>query len=721
MPRVTHVTTNFTAGEISPRLLGRTDIARYQNAAKQITNGWPVIHGGVVRRHGTKYVAETKDSTKATRLIPFVFNLEQTYVLEFGDQYVRFYKDAAQVMSGMAAYELATPYTEAMLPEICWAQAADTMFITHHDVHPKRLRRFADNLWDLGDIPFDPMPFDEIGETPATTCTLSASSVGSARTFTAGAAVFLASDVGRQITSGAGIADITSITSATIAVGDITTAFPSTSLASGDWTITGTPQTACTPSATGTVGLNINLTLAAAGWRTTDVGKFVEINGGLVQLAAYTSPTIFSATVLRVLENATAAQADAWILSDSAWSASLGYPRAVTLYQQRLILAGSTSYPGYVWGSATGLPFDFTLGLNSDDAFAFEIASGEVNPIMQLSSRDALIVQTTRAEYTMQGGVELPLSPTNVQLKQRSTYGTDTIRPIAVREETLFVQRAGRKLRALKYDVENGGYIAPDIAVLAEHITEGGIVETAYQQEYDPLIWCVRGDGAMVTCTFDRDQEVVGWAKQTTDGLFESVCVIPIDGRDQVWVVVNRTINGSAVRYVEVFDPDILLDCAIVGTSGPGAAIWAGLDALEGETVQCVADGVYMGEFVVAGGEITLPRNANDVVIGLPYTTTVVTLTPEMQGMQSFQGGQISAHEIFARFLDTYSSYLSGDEVAFRQFGGSLLDQPPQAFTGIKRVSNLGWESGTNEVPIAQPEPLPWHLLSIIRKITVNS
>ena len=721
MPRVTYQNTNFTAGELSPRLYGRTDIARYQNGAKTITNAWPVIHGGVVRRHGSLYVAETKTSAKASRLIPFVFNLDQTYVLEFGDLYMRVYKDGAQVLSAPSTpYEITTTYTEAMLSDLAFVQGADTIIIAHPDVAPRRLRRFADAIWDLGDIPLDPAPFDEVGIYPATTCTLSSAAVGS-RTFTAGAASFLAADVGRQITSGAGIADITAYSSTTVVTGSVTTAFASTSLASGAWKITGTPQTTCTPSAVGTVGGTIDLTLAAAGWRSTDVGKFVEMNDGLVEITIYTSTTVVTAKVHRVLSSTTAAPASAWILKASVWSATLGYPRAVALYQQRLIFAGTTNYPGYVWGSKTGALFDFTLGVNDDDAFAFQIAAGEVNPIQQLVSGDALIAITTRSEFTMQGGIERPLTPTNVQVKQRSTYGTGSVRPVVVRDEVVFIQRAGRKVRAMKYDASGGGYIAPDIAVLSEHITEGGIVDMAFQQEYDSLLWCVRDDGAMVTCAFDRDQEVVGWSKQTTDGEFESVCAIPVDGRDQVWAIVKRTIDGSTVRYVEVFDPDVLLDCAIAGASGPGADTWSGLDHLEGETVQCLADGVFMGSFTVASGAITLPRDAFAVTIGLPYTSTLGLLTPELQtAAGSAQGDAMSVSQTTVRLLDTSSCKINGDVVPFRQFGSELLDQPIPEFDGLKGMGILGWDTGGNVTTITQDEPLPWHILSVIRKLTVN-
>ena len=93
MARVAVQLTNFTGGELSPRLDGRNDIAKYNSGCKTLENMIVYPHGSASRRSGTQFVAEVKDSTKKTRLIPFEFSTVQTYILEFGDQYIRFYKD----------------------------------------------------------------------------------------------------------------------------------------------------------------------------------------------------------------------------------------------------------------------------------------------------------------------------------------------------------------------------------------------------------------------------------------------------------------------------------------------------------------------------------------------------------------------------------------------------------------------------------------------------
>lgn len=722
MPRLTTQQTNFTAGELSPRLYGHTDIARYQNGARTIRNALPLVHGGIRRRYGSLFVGEAKHADKACMLVPYVFSRDQSYMLEFGDLYIRVIKDGSYVEASPGVpYEVVTTYTEAMLPDLGFVQGADTMFLVHPNVAPRRLRRFDHDNWVLGAVPFLCEPFSELGTNPATTLTLSATT-GTGVTATAGAATWLASDVGRDISYRGGVATITAVGSSTSATVTISSAFEATALASGSWTLLGTPQTKCTPSAKDPIGATITLTLTADGWRSEDIGKYVQLNSGLCRITTYTSATVVSATIVRELTSTVAAEADAWTLEKSMWGGSHGYPRAVALYEQRLLFAGSPGFPQHIWGSrAAGEYFDFTLGSNDDDAFSFQIASEELNHIQHLASIRKLHPLTVGGEFAMSSTLEKPLTPTNVQIRNQSFYGASAVRPARVGNELLFVQRGGRKLRAMASTAsdQEQPFGAADLSVLAEHITEGGIVSMCFQKEPDPFIWAVRADGVLLSVTFDREQEVIGWAGHDTDGLFESVACIPTGDGEEVYAVVKRTIGGSAVRYIERLSDTLLTDCGITGTSGPGAATWAGLDHLEGKDVDCVADGAYMGQFTVTGGEITLPRDATAVAIGLPYTVTIELLTPELP-VGTIQGNSMRTSEVSIHFLESVYCSVNGDSVEFRRFGSELLDQPPEPFTGLKRIENLGWDRGTSDITITQAEPVPLHILSVIRKFQVN-
>lgn len=745
MPKVSYPQTNFTAGEFSPRVYGRTDLDRYNNGCKILENAHPVFHGGATRRAGTRWAKETKNSAKKTRVIDFIYSKDLAYMLEFGDLYIRVFSPNG-VYAGI---EVVSPYTEAMLADIDYCQSADAMFIFHPSVPIQRLRRFTDASWNLAAAPFTVQPFDEQGLAPATNVTLSG--LSGAITATASGASFLPSDVGRNLISIAGIGLITGYTSTTLVNVNTSVAFIGVALASGSWYLDVSPQTTLTPSVVGPVGAAATLTLAASGWRAGDVGKYVQINGGIVKATAFTSDTILQGTIVSVLSSTTAAPALSWSLEANSWNSTNGYPRTGTLFEQRLWAAGTTKQPQTIWGSKTALYLDFTKGTADSDGCQFTIASDEVNPITYLVANRNILIHTYGGELALASGNEKPITPTNVQIKPQTAYGSKTVRPIQVGSECVFVQRNGRKVRTIYWaGYQFDRYKADDLTLLAEHVTAGIVVSMAFQQDPDQLIWLVLADGTLISCTIDRDQSVTGWARHITDGAFESVACIPNGTQDQVWVIVRRTIDGSVKRYVEYLDntfqpiypvtvdplayppaDEVLtygctVDCGVVVDNASGQTVFGSLGHLEGKTVDVVADGSPMPTAVVTGGSITLPRASFRTLIGLHFKSTITLLTPEFPtGTGTAQGNSMSTRELTMRFLNTVGAQvLDGEgraqEVPFRYLGTAALDTPPPVYSGLLRVEMLGWERGRSELSIVQDQPLPLHLLSVVRKITVN-
>lgn len=719
MPRLTLNQTNFTAGEVSPRMLGRVDIARYQNGAEIIENAWPVIHGGCVRRDGTLLCSPAKYPDKNCRLIPYVFNASQAYMVEMGDLYVRIHF-ADGTYSGI---ELVSPYAHTILDRLDYVQGADTMFIFCNTVPVYRLRRITNTEWSLAPAPFVTKPFDEKGIDFLTTFTIDNPAVGTGRTATAAEPAFLAADVGREIWSGGGVAKITAVTSATVATVEVTNAFSATTRPT--WSLKGSPQTTNTLSAATPVGASVSMTLGAAGWRASDVGKFVKINSGLLEIATYTSATVVSGIIRSAPTSAVASPANAWSLEASVWNDIDGYPGAGTLYEQRLALGGSTNYPQTIWESRTGEYLNFELGTKDDDAISYNLSSDQINPILHIGQINALIPLTYGGEFTVSGGVEKAITPTNVRAKNPSVYGCNRVRPVRIGNELYFVQRAGRKLRAMAYKYDSDTFGSPDMSVLSEHATKSGVIDMAYQQEPESILFMVRADGVMATMTVDRDQDVIGWARQITDGAYESVASIPTVTGDQVWTVVRRNIGGVNVRYIERFTDGVRVDSGVNATSVGGATAWGGLAHLEGKMVDIVADGVVMQQQLVTGGQVTIPRPAFATSIGLNFKTRIKTLTPEASGnIGSSQGNSMRIGEVTLRFLDTIGCKVKGkglaQTISFRNLGEGVLDQPPESFIGVKRIENLGWDRGEASLEIMQDQPLPFHLLNVIKKIQIN-
>lgn len=717
--------TAFNGGEISPRMYGRVDVERYNSSVRTMVNCHPTVQGGSLGRAGLVFVCEAISDTEPVRLAPFIFDRATAYMLQFSNGKMRVIKEGAQVESAPdVPYELVAPYTGDQVRYFDFAQSADTMFITHQAVTPTRLLRFGDASWQISPAPFVIAPHDEVGFLVPVAVTLSAAAVGTGRTATGAGAVWFASDVGRSFKLGSGLAKITAYTSATVVTVTITQPFTSTALASGAWRLLDSPQTICTPSAATPVGATITLTLTVAGWRTQNVGSIVRINGGLVRITVFTSDTVVSGVIERLLNATVGAEALSWTVEPPVWDASQGYPATVTLYEQRLLFAGSPAFPQDIWGSVTASYYDFTRTTEDGDSFTFRIASDQINPILYLASVRTLVALTYGGEFTIQGGLEKPLSPTNVQIRSRSNHGCAQVRPARIRNDELFVQRAGRKLRALAYNVANDDYTSPDMTALAEHITESGVVSMAWQQEPEGILWLVRNDGTLLSFTFDRDNNVIGWARHTTDGLFLEVSSIPgDDASDEVYVVVQRVIGGVTKKYVERLDFSVYPDSAVVGTAAePGADIWFGLGHLEGKEVMIIADGSYMPRQVVTAGQIQIDRPALSIQIGLPYERKIDCLDPEMQGRDgSAQGNSQRSHEVSIRVLDTLGIRVNNNVISDRSFGSQLLDRPPGPRTGIARCENLGWERGQSPVVITQPDPGPFHILNVIRKFTANA
>jgi hypothetical protein len=471
------------------------------------------------------------------------------------------------------------------------------------------------------------------------------------------------------------------------------------------------------------------------------------MNEGLCQITSISSSTVANAKIIAALNSTVAAPALSWSLESSIWGGDFGYPCTGTLHEQRLVTAGTLRNPQSVFGSQTGEPLDYTIGVDDDDGYNFTIDSTQTNEIAYVAGARNLVVLTYGGEFAMFSGNEKPITPTNVQVKPQSPHGARRVKPCAVGKEILFAQRAGRKLRTIGYRYDEDGYRSTDLTTLAEHITASGIHSMAFQQEPDPVVWVVLNNGRLVSVTFDRDLDVIAWARHETDGAVESIASIPADSGDQVWMIVRRQIGEETKRYVERFQPNwfpiygeespdmdaippddgpinwgFVLDCAITGDSAEGTATWSGLDHLEGKTVRVIADGVDMPPIEVVGGEIELPRTAHRVLIGLMYQPEIVLLPPELQSQGgSVQGDAMSVSETILRMINTISTTINGDEaIPGRIIGPDQLNLPPSLYTGDIKSSGIGWSNGAPETVISQAHPFPFHVLAIIRTITIN-
>jgi len=297
-------------------------------------------------------------------------------------------------------------------------------------------------------------------------------------------------------------------------------------------------------------GLAINLTLSSIagvngglGWQSTDVGRLVRYKKsakwGYAIIVSITSTTIAVADVRKDFE-ATPTAVTTWRVG--AWSGTTGYPQAAVFFEERLYSAATTDQPQTFWASQTAdfenhKPDDNADKVEADDAITYTLSADSVNAIRWLSANeDTLSIGTEGGEWipTASGIV---LTPLDITVRRQTTHGSARVQPVAIGNVVLFLQRAKRRLRELGFVFEIDGYLAPDMSRLARHITKGGIIEMDYAEEPDSIVWAVRNDGQLLSLTFRRDEDVVGWSRHIIGGTFKD----DDTAFTQVWQVDDST------------------------------------------------------------------------------------------------------------------------------------------------------------------------------------
>ncbi len=864
MARANFAFSAFTSGELSTRLTGRVDLKKYFSGCETLENFLLHPHGGASRRPGTTYVADAKSDAAVSRLVPFEFNVTQAYCLEFYNNGFRIFKDGGQVVAGSpaAAVEVTTTYTTAQLSELKFAQSADVMYVAHPSHPVRKIARTSHTAWTIADVDFARGPFLD-ANTTTTTLTANGRS-GAGVTVTASAATginggdgFTANDVGRLVKLHHGYAEITaraSATSVTVTVqeNDLYTAeieptYAATTISfvEGDPSTTGLEHNdRIVDTAKGFIkqGFLDNMTITVSGTSSNN-GDYliVKVTEDTLLVSPSDDVAAESAGSTFTLVGKLVAD-DEWALG--AFSPQTGYPSSITFYEQRLVLAGTSDQPQTVYFSVTADFENFSAGTDDDSALIYTLGSSEVNVIRYLSSSRSLLIGTSGGEFAVRaGGTDEPITPTNIQIKRQSAFGSADVQPVQVGSTVLFIQRASRKIRELAYNFNSDSYIAPDLTILAEHITEGGITELAYQQEPDSIVWAVRSDGVMLGMTYRREEEVVGWHRHIIGGvsgaatvtvadyaniavgtelvltksdgttvtftseassgdaptsslgfrpnesndttadniytavnahadftvanpaaavvtiketaragtgflsiassdttrlavtsqshaLVESIATIPGTNEDELWMTVQRTINGSTKRTIEYiknfdFGSDVenafFVDCGLT-YDGSSATTLSGLGHLEAENVAINGNGATQTSQTVSSGAITLEEAVTKAHVGINYASTLKTMRIEAGATDGTAQGKIKRiddvnlrlyRSVNANVGPTLSSL---DRIPFRS-GADLMDKAIPMFTGDKEIEMPSGYDQDGYIIVQQDLPLPMTLLAIYARV----
>ena len=492
---------------------------------------------------------------------------------------IAFGETSGQIQGASGAYYISTPWDSNDIWNVQFAQADNEMYLVDGNNIPQVLTRSDHNSWTIADVDFQTGPFLAENEFEGNTITPNdVNGTGVTLTFS-GTTLFQSTTGASHVGSIWAINQVreTSTVSGSFTANGVSLSSPSFSgdygfTTTGTWVGTVTLQRSTNNGISWRAALtplvDTNFDNPAESEESTTVYRVVmsnytsgtcnytftitdNYNKGVVRITAVADGNTATCTVLAELvdTNSTATWREGY------WSDYRGWPKTVEFHQQRLIYGGTETYPQTIWfGKAD--PDDYPNFLEGTlDTSAFTIALQGQNPIRWLKSQDYLIIGTSGStgKYGDQGKAVTPTSP---NYREQAKIGSEPIMAIDASDSLLFIERGGRKVREFAYSLQYDKHLAPDLTLYAEDITEGLIIDTAFQMSPDPTLWCVLADGNMATLTYKRDQEVVGWTLQTTDGDFESVCRIPgLTYEDEIWVVVKRTIDGNDKRYVEKFEP----------------------------------------------------------------------------------------------------------------------------------------------------------------------
>ncbi|RLC76892.1 MAG: hypothetical protein DRJ03_27775, partial [Chloroflexi bacterium] len=488
-------------------------------------------------------IATAKNTPEGIRLIPFIYSADIAYMMEFGDLYARFYYDGAPLKTFFDAdivpVEIVTPYLVADLPAVHYKHVGDVMRLVHGDYPPQKLSRTTTTSFTMEDVVFNKGPFrtrNDIENDDGVTMTYDgAVAIGSSGTMTASSAVFddplhigalfkltHPRDLVIDEISGTGSQDSTGIEvegtftfvthgtwSGTVQIqrkdGDADYEAFRTYTADDDrnvqFSYVEKDDNIFYRISTDTINgdfaaeITVDDTTNDSIYRVTGVSSSTVAIVEVVSVPPVASPTV---TTLR------------W--AEGSWSHYRGFPSSITFFEARCVYLGMNDGLVTIWFSAAGDFENFKEGTDDSDAFSISLSS--TNDARWIDGLETLCVGTSGDEWRiMSSKLDSPITPTNFTTKQQTTYGSDTIQPTKVNDVIMYTDMVSRKVREFTFSDSLQKYTSPDLTALAEHITDGGVTSVAYQKNPDPVLWSTRGDGMLLSQTYEREQNVVAWSK----------------------------------------------------------------------------------------------------------------------------------------------------------------------------------------------------------------
>lgn len=728
---------SFAGGEIAPELYGRIDLDKFQTGLATCRNFIVLPHGPVRNRQGFKYINEVKYSDKTTALIEFSYSTTQTYVLEFGDLYVRFHTNGATLLetaksitsitgdtvtinshgytagkwvyiggryyviesvatntfvvnnldgttgapSGTTAaqvYEVATPYVAADVMDIHHVQSADVLTLVHPSYEPRELKRLGAANWTLSTINFIP--------TISAPASISATATGTGSVSYSYAVTAIANNELEE------------------------SVLSSTATVSNDLTVAGQYNTITFGAVTGAVRYNI-----------------YKQKNGLFGYIGQTDALTFKDDNINSDVTRTPPE------SDNPFSGTGNYPSTVSYFEQRRCFGGTNNSPQTLWMTRSGTEsnMNYSIPTQDDDAITLRIAAREVNRIRHIVPLSDLVLLTTSGEWRVWAQNSDAITPSTVSVRPQTYNGSNNVQPVVTGSSTVYVRNQSSRLHELTYSWESNAYKSDDVSLMSPHLFDThSITDMSITKTPVPIIWTVRNDGVLLGMTYMPNQKIWAWHKHDTLGSFKSIAAVSENEIDILYAITSRTVNSRAVQYIERLDisqTTTLVDSFHVDSgltyNGVATTSITGLWHLEGRTVSILTDGSVHPNRVVINGAITLQNSASVVHVGLPITADIQTLPVSLE-MQAFaQGRNKNVNKMWMRVYNS-SGIKAGPEfdnlTEYKQRISEPYGSPPSMITKeIALMLTPTW-SDSGQICIRQADPLPLTILSMVIEVALG-
>lgn len=752
----------FTTGEVSPDVSSRFDLEQYKSALLEAENVVIRPYGAVAKRQGSQYVGQVKYSDKPTRLFEFTTNTNNSFMLEFGDKYIRVWNYG--IYTGI---EVTTPFTSDILFDLNCNQSGDVMFICSGKYPIQTLSRYSDTDWRMSTYKLTEQPYDEINTDNGHTLTVNGDTITSTKDlFTqdmVGSVIQIAYYVEAVHTKAAGEVVEKRVHRGLLPLliektynninYNVENYSTDTEL-SWKFTTHGTWE--------GTVKLQISNNdgqtwkdyrtyTSKNDYNITDTGKIEagarlkyvsDIKSGSVNCDLSIMPfTQYGIVEIKSVTDAKNAKVNVlngikegepsyqWKLG--SWNRGRGYPKLCTFYQDRFVVAATDSKPNFIWFSRTGDYPNFGVEkvegtITDDSAITLPVINRKMCEIRHLVPANDLIILTSGNEWIVRG--DKTITPTNCNLKTQTQRGALSCEPQFIGNRCVFVQERGGTVRDMGYSYESDNYTGQDLTLFVKTLVKGHVaITSAYAQDPDSIIYYVRDDGQLNCLTYIPEQKVYGWSHFVTNGKYRYVESVAEGEQDTIYFVVDRVINNKSVKCIERSIPlytednsDVFLDC-YVKVANSIKTDYINAPHLVGQMVDIVIDGQQMPSRVVPPtGVIKLDGKANVITVGLPYTTKIKIPSVEQQMNDGTLQGRVAT--VSRVVLRMYKSFGGKVGRTFDRMDDITLP-PNELFTGDKPVilPKMGINYSTDtSICIKHSDPFPFNLLSITRIVEIG-